>query len=137
VSWIQTAPGRNLLLVGAALAPPLAATAVVTLAGARLDPNLRLAILLGAAVPAFWLAARYWRGLDEAAQEAQKSAWFWGGSFGIAAGLFALLLLPPDLVALVPGHSPRAFMLRGALFPTLGAGAGFLVAWIHWWWARR
>jgi len=52
-------------------------------------PPLALS-LGGAAVLAFmaWTMAVYWRNVDEAAREAHKFAWFWGGSGG-------LMLIPP------------------------------------------
>ncbi|THD64696.1 hypothetical protein [Phenylobacterium sp.] len=87
-----------------------------------------------------WALLLYWRRLDEAAQEAQKSAWLWGGSFGMAAGWLA------DAAMSLPGVYPSVrhvvLSLGGALIVggglvAVGAAAGFLIAWAIWWGARR
>jgi len=137
MSWIRTATGRNILLIGAAVALPFAVTALVGMTGVSLGRTVRLTIFVAILIPVFWLVTRYWRGLDEAAQEAQKSAWFWGGSLGMMAGLFVMLLLPLDFVAGLSGRGPQVVMAYGALFPTIGSLAGFVLAWALWWWRRR
>ena len=42
-------------------------------------PTVAGAVGLAMAV-GLWVCARWWRGLDEAAQEAHKWAWWWGSS---------------------------------------------------------
>jgi hypothetical protein len=89
-----------------------------------------------------------WARIDEVAREAQKSSWFWGGSFGL---LIALLAAATTQTALFgdawtaffafldanKGHwrLPQLSFLSGVMFACLaqvaGAGFGAIV-----WWAR-
>lgn len=95
-------------------------------------------------VGAIWSGVVWMRSIDEAAQEAHKSAWFWGGSIGAAVGGFAVILsfLPPSVVVL-PAFSffdrtdPVGYMASGAYAMLLLMMAGYGVAWAWWWWKRR
>lgn len=90
-----------------------------------------------------WACAWWWRGLDEAAREAHKWAWWWGATVGMAAGGVVLI----SLVAALSGDSGLADELARArpadlLFTGAGllAGAqllGYSVAWAAWWLRRR
>ena len=77
-----------------------------------------------------------WRRLDEAAREAHKWAWYWGGSAGMVAVLAMFLL----------GDSGFALAARAGLSNSFEDGVvavlsleviGYLVAWIYWWLRRR
>lgn len=136
MNWIRTPTGRNLLLLGGAFVAPLTFAALVRFAGLDVSRPFRLAIMLASCAVALWLVGVYWRGLDEAAREAQKSAGFWGGSFGTVIGL-GLLVSPLDLISLAASDSPRALMMHGGMVVALCNVAGFMVAWAWWWWSRR
>lgn len=82
----------------------------------------------------------WWRGLDEAAQEAHKWAWWWGGNLGFViggAGIVAASLagieLPPHDVA----HTDSVLIAVGALAVIAAQAVGYTVAWCGWWMARR
>lgn len=90
-----------------------------------------LAIALG-----LWSCTRWWRGLDEAAQEAHKWAWWWGSTFGLAIGgvaLFTLVLGSEDALT----GEPRDLVLGGAALVAGVQMVGYLVAWAFWWLRRR
>jgi len=97
-------------------------------------------IALAAAVGAIWLTLLHWRRLDEAAREAHKAAWYWGGSAGLAlAGLVTgLFLARPDMPMpwrLAEGDA--GLVATGLLLCALAQMVGYLVAWAWWWLARR
>lgn len=84
------------------------------------------------------------RSIDEAAREAHKSAWFWGGCGGLAVGgvFFILASIPPaaavEITAWFPGRTdPVAYAATGAAALALLMGAGYSLAWTWWWWKRR
>lgn len=85
-----------------------------------------------------WTMVIYWRNVDEAAREAHKFAWFWGGSGG-------LMLIPPIAplisTALLESwfgpHTPYEWALGGVIAVlTLEIGC-YGLAWIGWWLVRR
>jgi hypothetical protein len=101
-----------------------------------------LTVLAVAVVAALWLGGVYWSRIDEAAKEAQKTAYFWGGSFGGAIGALLVFWL------CVPSGSAAYHWLTGALphmpLMVLGVGVvlivqtvGFLLGWAIWWGAKR
>ncbi len=88
----------------------------------------------------------YWSGLgglDELARDAHRRAWFWGGSFGLAFGLFLSPLAPWALqmmgfLSLVPavfGVQVTAF--AGATIAALCAFLGYCVWWAGFWLVKR
>ena len=84
------------------------------------------------------------RNIDEAAREAHKSAWFWGGSGGMmVAGVGVVLAsLPQSAAWTVPplwfGRTdPMAWLAAGCFGSLLMMIVGYLVAWAWWWMARR
>lgn len=99
------------------------------------------AILL---VATLWLGARWMKSLDEAAQEAHKWSWYWGGSVGMAVGMVLILVgsLPQtagfNIESWYLGRTdPVAYMATGA-FGIVGLMiAGYIVAWALWWLQRR
>ena len=83
------------------------------------------------------------RSIDEAAQEAHKSAWYWGGSSGMAVGgiLVCLATLPQAGSIHIPSWldgrtDPAAYAAAGAFGMMLLMLIGYLVVWAWWWFAR-
>jgi hypothetical protein len=83
-----------------------------------------------------WASLRWWRGLDEAAHEAHKWAWWWGSTFGLAAAGVTLLSLVHGAPAVLTG-APAEMFLAGAALVALFQTAGYAVAWSVWWLRRR
>jgi hypothetical protein len=86
----------------------------------------------------------YWmRSIDEAAQEAHKWSWYWGGSAGLALGMVGLIvaMVPASAQLSVPAFSgrtdPVAYMAAGAVCLILLMTIGYGLAWLWWWWSRR
>ncbi|WP_309646174.1 hypothetical protein [Phenylobacterium sp.] len=87
-------------------------------------------------------SAAYWRRLDEAAREAHKFAWYWGGSCGLGLAIvaFAVLMGPegfPIDAGFGGGKEPENFIAVGILGTILAQIAGYSVAWFGWWIAKR
>jgi hypothetical protein len=138
MSWIRSGSGRAVIGIVAALGLMMAVAVTLRMSGVRLGFEVRSAIAIIAAVPAFWFVINYWRSLDEAAREAQKWGWFWGGSHGLGLGFLAVSFWPDQVAALLPaGSGPERLMLLGALVVGLSQVVGFLLAWAFWWWRRR
>jgi hypothetical protein len=90
------------------------------------------------------VSVAWMRSIDEAAREAHKSAWFWGGCGGMSVGgvLFILASLPPAAAVNVPAWfsgrtDPAAYAATGAAVLALLMLAGYTLAWVWWWWERR
>jgi hypothetical protein len=83
-----------------------------------------------------WVCALWWRGLDEAAQEAHKWAWYWGSTFGGSLGAVALFTLAYGAEASLTAE-PQDLFLGGAAIIVLGQALGYGVAWAVWWLKRR
>ncbi len=83
-----------------------------------------------------WVCARWWRGLDEAAQEAHKWAWWRGSTFGGALGAVALFTLAYAGAASLKGE-PQDLLLNGAALIVTAQALGYGVAWAVWWLQRR
>lgn len=89
-----------------------------------------------------WITLLYWRRLDEAAREAHKFAWYWGGSLGmLVAFAAALLVIERNAAAFVwPGWdpSPSAYLFTGAMMVLCAQVIGYILVWIGWWaWNSR
>ncbi|MBW8303209.1 MAG: hypothetical protein K0M78_04565 [Brevundimonas sp.] len=102
------------------------------------------AVAIIAMVGAMVISVAWMRSIDEAAREAHKSAWFWGGCGGMAVGgvFFILASLPPaaalPIPAWFPGRTdPAAYAATGAAALALLMVAGYALAWAWWWWKRR
>jgi hypothetical protein len=83
------------------------------------------------------------RSIDEAAREAHKAAWYWGGSGGMAAGgvLMILSFLPQAARISIPSvlsdrTDPAAYAVTGALALMTLMMIGYLIVWA-WWWIVR
>jgi hypothetical protein len=139
MSWVRTPFMRffGAVLVGAVVI--LALHWVVRASGYRLTATGLLAILLGWAAVGGLILKRYWSDIDEAAREAQKWAWYWGGSIGMGVAAVALTMNPFGVVdAVIPaGADRRSLLIYGAGIVMFGQLVGFHLAWAYWWWSRR
>jgi NADH:ubiquinone oxidoreductase subunit 6 (subunit J) len=99
-------------------------------------------VLIGTLVVVFVFSLDWWRGLDEAAQEAHKWAWWWGGSAGMSLGLIVLVALlrlgaAQAIPESVTNKSPEDLIYLGAMGMLVCQMAGYVVAWAAWWLRRR
>lgn len=113
------------------------------------DVNAAAPWVLGAfaiaiSIGSLWLGSAWMRSIDEAAQEAHKWAWYWGGSTGMTVGcaLLALSGMPRETelsFPLPPGMTPdpAGYAAAGAFAMLLLMIIGYAVAWAFWWWRRR
>ena len=98
-----------------------------------------LTVVMMAAVlgVSFW----WWSRLDEAAREAHKWAWYWGGSSGMLIGLVLMLVLktrPADIALPASlGQTPADLLLNGMMAILLFQLVGYGLAWAWWWLGRR
>jgi hypothetical protein len=84
----------------------------------------------------------WWRRLDEAAREAHKFAWYWGGSAGmvVVAIAFNVLMAPGSNIVtaeFLGADRPRDLVAIGMAAVLLSQVIGYTVAWAGWWIARR
>ena len=93
---------------------------------------------------AMWISLKWMSAIDEAAQEAHKWAWFWGGSSGMAVGgVFVILASMPQAASLkIPAWyaertDPAAYAATGAFAMLTLMLIGYAVAWAWWWLGRR
>ena len=92
---------------------------------------------------AMWGGAAWMGSIDEAAREAHKSAWYWGGTGGMAvAGVGVIMASLPQassltLVGINGRTDAAAYMAAGAIGLLVLMMLGYGVAWGIWWLARR
>lgn len=106
---------------------------------------LILAVVLVIALAALggWLISIYWHQIDEAAREAHKWAWYWGGNVALLPLVIGLTLLfqnPDTQVPLWPGleANPAGYVATGGLAVMFTLIAGYILAWLYWWlWKSR
>ncbi len=82
----------------------------------------------------------WWRALDEAAREAHKWAWWWGGNLGLVAGGAAVVIAALAGVNLLPAalpHTDAALIALGVAAAFAAQAVGYGIAWCGWWIARR
>lgn len=99
-----------------------------------------LAALVAGGLAMLW-SRGWWSRVDEAVREAHKTAWYWGGSVGMAPvmGLAAMLLFDRsgaslDQFAAVPGDG--GLILTG-IAVTVGLQlVGYGLFWAGWWLSR-
>jgi hypothetical protein len=139
MDWVKSTAFRYVATLLAGALVVMALMLAIKVMGHRPSGAFIAAVTLAYFAAMYVVVGRYWRGIDEAAREAQKSAWFWGGS--IAAGLAALVLINNPfgvLDLIIPADADRASLLRhGAFIMAFSQFAGFFVAWAWWWWRRR
>lgn len=114
------------------LAAVLGSTSPVSLAVTVVAISLSMAAGL-------WACLRWWRALDEAAQEAHKWAWWWGSTCGLVLGGIVLLTvmtasLDRDLLIALPAQE---LIYLSALGTVAVQGVGYGIAWAVWWLKRR
>jgi hypothetical protein len=87
--------------------------------------------------------AAWMRSIDEAAREAHKAAWYWGGSGGMAVGgvLLCMATLPQADAIHIPSWldgrtDPAAYAATGAFAMMMLMLIGYTVVWA-WWWITR
>lgn len=130
------------LLAGLAFAVGLAVGLggkVLGFAHGPVGAGLLSATMCVAATP---LMIAYWRHLDEAAREAHKFAWYWGGSAGLLAVVIAFSVLTAPGAEMITAdfmgaERPRQLLAKGILATILAQVVGYTVAWVGWWIARR
>ena len=111
----------GILLEEAALSPPLRALAILSLV-----PVLGLACLL------------YWRRIDEAAREAHKFAWYWGGSLGLAIASAVMVIVQRSNLPFLPTDMPAGELVAfGITLCMVAQVLCYGVVWVWWWLARR
>lgn len=138
MTWTRSPAGRLVFSLAIGFAIMLAVVYAIRLSGVERSVWLTLTIALAWGVPVSWLVLKYWRGIDEAAREAQKWAWFWGGTLGGAVSAVAVLLPQFRQVELFPvGATPADLMGYGVAVVMGSQLAGFFAAWIFWWWSKR
>lgn len=125
-----------------------AGVAVGRLAGqGAVDKDQALVWLVGAIavvamVGAMVVSVAWMRAIDEAAREAHKAAWFWGGCGGMSLGGVALIMtsLPQSaqwsFTAFNGRTDPAAYAATGAFLMMMLMVAGYTVVWA-WWWLTR
>ena len=128
-----------------AVAAGAAAIHVWASLGSGFDPATVSVASMALVAVVLVMAGQAWRGTDEAAREAHKVAWFWGGSFGALATFMALATLHlfgvPRLEAIpFPAGArpnPLNWMMLGAVVLVLGQAVGYGLVWAGWWLKRR
>ncbi|MDY6922426.1 MAG: hypothetical protein SWI22_00510 [Pseudomonadota bacterium] len=93
-------------------------------------------------VGAMVISVAWMRAIDEAAREAHKAAWFWGGCGGMSVGCAVLIMttLPQSTewrFAAIGGRTdPAAYAATGAFAMLALMVIGYTVVWA-WWWLTR
>jgi hypothetical protein len=84
------------------------------------------------------LTAIYWRMIDEAAREAHKFAWFWGGMAGAAVALMIGAVTDSAwLTAMYGDLKPAGWMILGMAGLLIAQAIGYGLAWAGWWLVRQ
>lgn len=119
---------------------------VVCGAGYYVAEDLKLSlspVLLGLVFAAIVLAGVvasvvYWRNIDEAAREAHKFAWMWGGSSAMLLALpLPFLVGDARLVALMGQRSPAEWAATGIVALITAQLIGYGLVWAGWWLRQR
>lgn len=87
-------------------------------------------------------AVVYWRRLDEAAREAHKFAWYWGGSFGMGLAVALAVTLTkgdfdPQLAQMSEAAGPGNFVGLGMMAAMGIQAVCYLMVWSGWWISKR
>jgi len=107
--------------------------------------EVQLGLTLGLMTATLAVCIRWWRGKDEAQQEAQKWAWYWGGALGLGSLipiLFTATFANDRLLTVVlatvgrPGDIGIAFKL-GIIVTLVPMCVGAVIARAVWWRRRR
>jgi hypothetical protein len=102
-------------------------------------PRPLLAAVVTLGIPLVgWATWVYWRNVDEAAREAHKFAWFWGGSGGMLLGLpIMILTTSAKLEALFGSREPSEWVMGGLLAMLVLQLVGYGLVWAGWWLIRQ
>ncbi len=94
-------------------------------------------------IASIWIGAAWMASIDEAAREAHKWSWYWGGSVGLAVG-GVLVILSTTPVArgwtvpvLLGDATPAGYAATGAMGILGLMMVSYLLAWGLWWLRRR
>ncbi|AQR60793.1 hypothetical protein BZG35_03340 [Brevundimonas sp. LM2] len=94
-------------------------------------------------IGAFGIGLVWFRHIDEAAREAHKAAWYWGGTAGMAVGGVGLIVaatpgIAVPVVSVLPDRTdPAAYAITGAFGMLLLMMLGYTIVWAAWWLRRR
>lgn len=141
-------PGRppGLIVYVGTLGVALAAGLVMSHAALQFDsvPDplgfwLTAAMIAIAMGLGLWAGVIWWHRIDEAAREAHKWAWWWGGTVGTAlAGILLLTLSLRSHPLAIGDRLAAADLLAGGMVTViLFQMAGYTVAWTAWWLRHR
>jgi hypothetical protein len=84
------------------------------------------------------LTAIYWRMIDEAAREAHKFAWFWGGQGGICVVLvWGMFGGAESLTAQFSDLKAAGWVVIGMAVLMIGQVIGYGLVWAGWWLRQR
>jgi hypothetical protein len=119
-------------LVGGAISALVGGTGVVEVVVKAVTTTAAMAV-------AMFACRWWWNGLDEAAREAHKWAWWWGSTYGLAFGGVALLTVftAAENTKAFAGWQTLDVLLSGAGLLVGVQCAGYAIAWGIWWWQRR
>ena len=138
MSWVRSPAGKAIIAILAVYVLMIALVFGLRASGVQVAGSVRLGVAIAFVVPVGWFILNYWRAIDEAAREAQKWAWFWGGSAGMAVGLVTMITQPRWVIAtFADGPDPVDVLHAGALVLIAAQLIGFFVAWVFWWGSRR
>ncbi len=103
-----------------------------------------LIILIAVLAVSFPMSLSWWRQIDEAARDAHKTAWFWGGSIGMTVAiLISALNLFFDGAFL--NWLGRVYFIKdvqkygfefGVIIVMACMGVGYMINWAMWWKGR-
>jgi hypothetical protein len=131
-----------LVVVGGVIAVLASDKGLIAEDAALLIISAVMAVLMMAL--SLWLGVAWMARIDEAAREAHKASWFYGGSGGLAVGgVFIILASTPPaarltLPAWFDGRTdPAAYAATGAVGLMTLMLIGYGVVWGWWWLARR
>lgn len=128
------------LLVASALLGAIGGAGLTLLKEIGLTPPASFMGYALLAVAPFMIVASviYWRNIDEAAREAHKFAWFWGGSGSILlAAPLAMLVGDARLTALAGRHSPSEWFAIGVFSLLVFQLTAYVLVWVVWWLRQR
>ncbi len=103
------------------------------------DAGAALIVATGGLFGIIAIVVLWWRRVDEAAREAHKWAWWWGGSPGMAAGGIGVMALINGewADARLAGFEPDT-LVGLSVVAVLGVQiVGYTLAWLWWWAVRR
>ena len=130
---------RTLVTAGLIIGGILLVGAMAALSGFLKSPLASGLLLAATVVISLALGLLWWSRIDEAAREAHKWAWWWGGSSGMVIGLIPLLVFGTGPVDdwIPQSLSPAAGFAGGILTVIACQVLGYLIAWIWWWISKR